>query len=63
VRTDFFVPLMMSPQLLSDPKAASLEARDARTRRTGGGLRECHFSQIAPASPMVKAAVSSCTIR
>jgi macrolide transport system ATP-binding/permease protein len=30
VRADFFVPLMMSPQLLTDPKAASLEARDAR---------------------------------
>ncbi len=30
LRSDFFIPLMMSPQLVSDPKAGSLEARDAR---------------------------------
>jgi len=30
VRADFFAPLMMSPRLVGDPKAASLEARDAR---------------------------------
>ncbi len=30
VRSDFFVPLMMSPRLISDPKAGSLEARDVR---------------------------------
>lgn len=38
VRTDFFVPLMMSPRLLSDPKAASLEARDARNLTLKGRL-------------------------
>jgi len=38
VRTDFFVPLMMSPQLLVDPKAASLEARDARNLTLKGRL-------------------------
>jgi predicted permease len=39
VRSDFFVPLMMSPKLLSDPKAASLEARDARNLQIKGRLR------------------------
>lgn len=39
VRTDFFVPLMMSPQLISDPKAASLEARDSRNLTLKGRLR------------------------
>jgi macrolide transport system ATP-binding/permease protein len=39
VRTDFFVPLMMSPRLLSDPKAASLEARDARNLNLKGRLK------------------------
>jgi len=43
VRTDFFVPLMMSPQLLTDPKAASLEARDARNLTLKG--------RLAPMSP------------
>jgi putative ABC transport system permease protein len=38
VRADFFVPLMMSPQLLSDPKAASLQARDARNLTIKGRL-------------------------
>src|SRR6185295_16370160 len=28
-RIDFFVPMMMSPRLIVDPRAASLEARDA----------------------------------
>jgi predicted permease len=39
VRTDFFVPLMMSPRLISDPKAASLEARDARNLNLKGRLK------------------------
>src|SRR5262249_61780335 len=39
VRTDFFVPLMMSPRLLSNPKAASLEARDARNLTLKGRLK------------------------
>jgi predicted permease len=38
VRTDFFVPLMMSPRLISDPKAGSLQARDARNLRVKGRL-------------------------
>src|SRR5437867_7263350 len=28
VRSDFFVPIMMSPQIINDPQAASLESRD-----------------------------------
>jgi putative ABC transport system permease protein len=39
VRSDFFVPLMMSPRLVSDPKAASLEARDARNLTLKGRLK------------------------
>ena len=39
VRTDFFVPLMMSPRLVSDPKAGSLEARDARNLNLKGRLK------------------------
>jgi macrolide transport system ATP-binding/permease protein len=39
VRSDFFVPLMMSPRLVSDPKAASLQARDARNLRLKGRLK------------------------
>ncbi len=39
VRSDFFVPLMMSPRLISDPKARSLEARDARHLSIKGRLR------------------------
>ena len=39
VRSDFFVPLMMSPRLISDPKAASLEARDARNLTLKGRLK------------------------
>ena len=38
VRSDFFVPLMMSPLLLTDPKAASLEARDVRNLSMKGRL-------------------------
>ena len=30
VRSDFFVPMMMTPRLISDAKDGSLEARDAR---------------------------------
>src|SRR6476660_8572759 len=30
VRSDFFVPMMMSPRIINDKKTASLEARDAR---------------------------------
>ncbi len=39
VRSDFFVPLMMSPAIISDPKTASLEARDARNLRIKGRLK------------------------
>jgi macrolide transport system ATP-binding/permease protein len=38
VRSDFFVPLMMSPRLISDPKTGSLEARDARNLSLKGRL-------------------------
>jgi putative ABC transport system permease protein len=38
VRADFFVPLMMSAQILTDPKAASLQARDARNLTLKGRL-------------------------
>jgi putative ABC transport system permease protein len=38
VRADFFVPIMMSAQLLSDPKAASLQSRDARNLTLKGRL-------------------------
>jgi predicted permease len=39
VRSDFFVPLMMSPRLMSDPKFRSLEARDARNLTLKGRLK------------------------
>jgi predicted permease len=39
VRTEFFVPMMMSPRVISDPKAASLEARDARNLNLKGRLK------------------------
>jgi macrolide transport system ATP-binding/permease protein len=39
VRSDFFVPLMMSPRLVSNPKAASLEARDVRNLNLKGRLK------------------------
>src|SRR6516164_6618720 len=38
VRADFFAPLMMSSRLVSDPKAASLQARDARNLTIKGRL-------------------------
>jgi len=38
VRADFFVPLMMSAVFLTDPKAASLEARDVRNLALKGRL-------------------------
>jgi putative ABC transport system permease protein len=38
VRSDFFVPIMMSSRLISDPKAGSLEARDARNLTLKGRL-------------------------
>ena len=39
LRSDFFIPLMMSARLLSDPKTASLEARDARNLTIKGRLK------------------------
>src|SRR5204863_436251 len=39
VRSDFFVPLMMSPRILNDPRTASLQARDARNLRVKGRLK------------------------
>jgi predicted permease len=39
VHAAFFVPLMMSPRIISDPKTASLEARDARNLRVKGRLK------------------------
>ena len=38
LRSDFFAPLMMSAQLISDPKTASLQARDARNLTLKGRL-------------------------
>src|SRR3984893_683233 len=38
VRSDFFVPLMMSPRLISDARTSSLEARDARNLKLKGRL-------------------------
>ena len=39
VRSDFFVPLMMSPRVMSDPKVRSLESRDARNLTLKGRLK------------------------
>jgi predicted permease len=39
VRSDFFVPVMMSPRLISDAKTASMEARDARNLTLKGRLK------------------------
>ena len=39
VRAEYFVPLMMSPKVLIDPKTASLEARDARNLTVKGRLK------------------------
>jgi predicted permease len=38
LRSDFFVPLMMSAQLIADPRAGSLQARDARNLSLKGRL-------------------------
>src|SRR5262245_22544576 len=38
VRSDLFIPVMMSPRLLSDPSTASLTARDARNLTLKGIL-------------------------
>jgi putative ABC transport system permease protein len=39
VRSDFFVPMMMSPRIINDKKTASLEARDARNLTLKGRLK------------------------
>lgn len=39
VRADFFIPLMMSPRVISDAKTASLEARDVRNLTLKGRLK------------------------
>jgi len=39
VHATFFAPVMMSPRIISDPKAASLEVRDARNLRLKGRLK------------------------
>ena len=39
VRADFIVPMMMSPRLINDAKAGSLEARDVRDLTLKGRLR------------------------
>ena len=39
VHAAFFVPMMMSPRIIADPKVASLEARDARNLRIKGRLK------------------------
>jgi predicted permease len=39
VHAAFFVPLMMSPRIIADPKTASLEARDARNLKIKGRLK------------------------
>src|SRR5262245_10664764 len=39
VRLDFFVPMMMSPRLIADSRAASLDARDARNLTIKGRLK------------------------
>jgi hypothetical protein len=39
VRTDFYVPMMMSPQLISEPKTGSLDAREARNLTLKGRLK------------------------
>jgi predicted permease len=39
VRADFFVPLMMGPRIVSDPKLGSLEDRDARNLTIKGRLK------------------------
>src|SRR5262245_38523745 len=39
VRSDFFVPMMMSSRLINDPQAGSLESRDARNLTLKGRLK------------------------
>ncbi len=39
VRSDFFVPLMMSPRIVNDKRTASLEVRDARNLTLKGRLK------------------------
>src|SRR4030095_1097430 len=39
VRYDFFIPLMMSPRVIADSKAASLETRDVRNLTLKGRLK------------------------
>jgi macrolide transport system ATP-binding/permease protein len=39
VRSDFFVPLMMSPRVITDPRTGSLEVRDARNLTLKGRLK------------------------
>src|SRR5262245_14222093 len=39
VRSDFFVPLMMSPRLINDRRAGSLDVRDARNLTLKGRLK------------------------
>jgi len=39
VRYDFFIPLMMSPRVIADSRAASLEARDVRNLRLKARLK------------------------
>jgi hypothetical protein len=38
-RYDFYVPLMMSPRLIADPRTGSLEVRDARNLTLKGRLK------------------------
>src|SRR6185503_2059660 len=47
VRSDFFVPLMMSTRVINDPKGASLEARDARSLTLKGRLKAGGSQAIA----------------
>jgi len=48
-RSDFFVPLMMSPRLTNDPKIGSLEAREARNLTLKGRLEAGVTQQQAQA--------------
>src|SRR4029079_213470 len=54
VRSDFFVPLMMSPRVISDQRAGSLEARDVRNYRLKGRLKpgttQAQAQSVWPAS-------------
>jgi predicted permease len=47
VRSDFFVPIMMTPRLINDPQAGSLEARDARNLTLKGRLKAGASQAIA----------------